>query len=490
MTRLILIATVCLGFTAAYGALPGPDPTHGAMDAEAASPATAPVVNKRLPRISIGQLQEKLPDAVSMLSLLRDGNFPKIQEESDRLGILVPDLCRCSRLQFLQTVILPHAAAMQLFYTGQTGSPLLLNSVSLERPFYSSDCDDFVHNLHSILEETKSLATQSFKFRSISDSIKCGIRAIGDWLHLTDPEGFKKTMWPSLVARVGEMLHFGSEEGEFFLSTGLNAIVCRQGSAQHTGYVAECGLDILAGGFYDHKNNKIVIFTSSQDRILPDVFHEAGHAFAAQRLGGDIGEFYSVFFEIVGAIVAMDLGMLSKSDAIWWFINTCESILFDLAPICESLEIAKGYVSNPGSLTNLGPQFGLVEHTDSLVDKYFLWISGVDKNSVGELLEGKLRAVTNETFGVRNRSTGEYYTWCGVAYDPVYYENHGTGAIAALMVLRRVIEGPGQLSFEEILVAIKDHGETCLRHFTDVTTDNVIPALGWLYARTIGRFEQ
>ncbi|MDR1365618.1 MAG: hypothetical protein LBJ03_00800 [Holosporales bacterium] len=499
MNRSILAATLCLNFSFAYGTLPDPDSVPDAMDAETASPATAPVtaITKWLPKIDLGQLRAALPDASSVVELfypMCNGNFPKIQEESARLGLHVPNLYECSRLQFLQAVIFPYAAAWQLFMLRATDSPMLSPArVFLERPFYSSNCDVFVDGLNSILEKAKSLVAQSFGSMSTFDYIKEGVHIIGDRLHLTDLESFKGTTWPSLVKSMGEMLNFESKERDFFLSAGLNAIVCRQGSAQHTRLCAEYGLNALVSGFYNLEKLEIVILGSHRN-ILHTAVHEAGHAFAYQQLGGDIGEFYSVFFEMVGTIIAVDLRMLSKSDAIRWFIGRCEDIFYDLAPIYESLDVARNMASLPELPAGSYSRSGFVEYTDGLMSKYVPWMSGwmygVKKNSAEELLEGRLRYVTSEIFGMRNRSTGEYYERSPI-YDPVYYENHGTGAINALMTLRHVEENySGRLSFADIMASIKECGETCLHRFADVTPENVIPALEWLYARTIGRFEQ
>ncbi|MDR1031713.1 MAG: hypothetical protein LBL30_01145 [Holosporales bacterium] len=493
MKKLTLIATLCLNFANIYGALPNPDPI---LD-EAANQTTAPVA-KRLPKISVDQLKATLPDASAvgdLWMLMYNDQFPKIQSESDRLHVRVPDLYNCSYQQFMQAVVLPSAAGWGLYISGQTESPMLKSNILLTRSCYSPNIDDVVDGLQAILGERESLYRVYFR-SCIADSIDVDLCVIADQPPIIDlVQNFKQDMWPRLVDRIGNMFGFSEAESGFILNAGLNAQICKEGTQEQESIFAQFGESTKAcAGFYSKKSKTIVASYENKSDILHNICHEVGHAFAHQCLGEELGETYSTFFEAVGVIAAVDLGMISESGAIKEFWCLCKNILTDLAPIYENLTIAKAAANDPSLLTDTR-KFGFVEYTDGLMAKYASWLSYNSqgyRDIVAERLEAIERNQVSAVYGMIDRSTGEYYRFAS-SYDPAYRANYGFGAAASFMTAQDFValsasESSSQATFADVISTLKDYGETCLHRLADVGSGKAFTALRWYYDRIIRPF--
>jgi hypothetical protein len=284
-----------------------------------------------------------------------------------------------------------------------------------------------------------------------------------------------------------DMLGLSQEEYRFVLHAGLKARICRAGTQEHEDICCELGEPIGYRAFYHKASQTIVVPYKNPDSILSATCHEVGHAFAHQRFGQDIGEIYSMLFEVFGTIAGVDLGAISKSEAVRELGILCESITVDFAPIYESLTLAKAAANDPNLLTD-PRQFDFVEYTRDLIAKHAPWLSSsAHEGIVAEHLEAVVRGPLSAMHGVIDRSTGKY---CEPAspFDPTYHNNYGFSAIAALMVAQRFIplsvpENPCRATFPEVADVLRDYGGTCLHRLADVKSGAALEALQWCYER-------
>jgi hypothetical protein len=306
---------------------------------------------------------------------------------------------------------------------------------------------------------------------------------------LHDPvQNFKQNVWPRLAGYMDDMLGFSQAEYEFILNAGRNARICKLGTREQENIFAQFDASTeIQGGFFHLESQTVVVSYENPGRILSTTCHEIGHAFAHQRLEKkDLGESFSMFFETVCVILAVDMQMLSKSEVIEELNSLRQNILFDFIPIRKNLILARDIADNPALLDD-ARQFGFVEYTKDSIAEYIPRMKEDVVALTGEYLETRVRGQLSAIFGVIDRSTGEYCN-SRMLFDPVFHDNHGISTLAALMVAQRfiplsVLESPSQVIFSEIANALRDYGETCLHHFADVRSGAALTALQWYHDR-------
>ncbi|MDR1475381.1 MAG: hypothetical protein LBI30_02575 [Holosporales bacterium] len=293
--------------------------------------------------------------------------------------------------------------------------------------------------------------------------------------------------YQQVVGLVAIRLGFDQDTRNFFANTSKVEIVLSDSTeADYAGAHLLTGESL--GGLCYLEDRKISIFHRNVAESLISIGHEFGHAFASCRLGGDAGEAFSKFFEINFLFAAMDLGLIPKHALGSCVRDWTIFIMAELAPIYESLCIARNMLENPQPLGDPGTGFGFEKHTKNIVEKYMLYLTSFPEESkrhISYRIEMILRNSLDLVFGMKANNNKDWQCAAGY-YDPVSRENCGFSTLNALMVYYNGYQRGASGSdyrmpdLMETMSIIRDLNESTLHHFAELTPENVFPAIDFL----------